>query len=108
MEEKKSKLVSFNLKLKSSAYAFFLPFLFIAIRYWHDEVFHLNKPKEYLLILKYNLPYLFYLLFLPKVFSFIFILIIKSNIKRESNSSNGNIVVKNYHIAVEKRNKKNF
>jgi hypothetical protein len=59
------------------------------------------------MILKYNLPYLFYL-FLPKIFSFIFILIIKCNTKGESNSSNENIVVKNYHIAVEKRNKKKF
>ena len=108
MEEKKSKFVSFNFKLKSSAYAFLLPFLFIVIRYWHDEVFRLNKPKDYLIILKYNFPYLFYLLFLPKIFSFIFILIIKSNIKRECKSSNENIVVKNYHIAVEKRNKKRF
>ena len=108
MEEKKSKFVSFNLKLKSSAYAFLLPFLFIAIRYWHDEVFRLNKPKDYLLILKYNLPYLFYLLFLPKIFSFIFILIVKSNIKGESFSSDENIVIKNYHIAAENRNKKKY
>ena len=104
MEEKKSKFVSFNFKLKSF-YAILLPFLFIAIRYCHEEEFHLCKPSESLNLLKYNLPYLFYL-FLPKIFSFIFILIIKSNTKGESSSSNRNIVVKNYHIDVEKRNKK--
>ena len=103
MGEEKSPFVSFNFKLKLSYFAFLLPFLFIAIRYWHDEVFHrCYKPKNNLRILKYNLPYLIYL-FLPKIFSFIFILIIKSNIKRESTASN---IVKNYHIAVEKRNKK--
>ena len=104
MEEENSKVVSFNFNLKSSAYAFLLPFLFIAIRYCHDEVFHLCKPEEGLKLLRYNLPYLFYL-FLPKLFSFIFILIIKFNTKGETNISNENIVVKNYHIAVKKRNK---
>jgi len=109
MQEKKFKFVSFNCKLKSSFYAFLLPFLFIAVRYCNDEVFHLYdsiKKKDNLKILKYNLPYLFYF-FLPKIFSLIFILIIKSNIKGDD-SSNENLVVKNYHIAVEKRNKKKF
>ena len=69
MEENNSKLVSFNFKLKS-AYGFLLPFLFIALRYCRDNVYHLNKPEESLKILRYNLPYLFYL-FLPKLFSFI-------------------------------------
>ena len=81
--------------------------MYIGIRYFHDEVFHLCKPRDSLKILKYNLPYLFYL-FLPKIFSFIFILIVKSNTKGESNSSNKNLVIKNYHIDVEKRNKKKF
>ena len=106
MKEKKFNFVSFDFKLKST-YAFLLPFIFIAIRYWHDEVFHLCEPKEKLKMLKYNLPYLFYL-FLPKILTFIFILIIRCNTKGESNSSNENIVVKNYHIVVEKRNKKKF
>ena len=105
MEEKKTKLVSFNFKLKTSVFAFLLPFLFICIRNWNDENFHLCEPKESLNTLKYNLPYLFYI-FLPKIFSFIFILIIKSNTKGETKSSNENIVVKNYHIAIAKRNKK--
>jgi hypothetical protein len=107
MEEQKTKFVSFNFKLKLSYFAFLLPFLFIVMRYCRDEVFHRCKPREHLLTLKYNLPHLFYL-FLPKIFSFIFILIVKFNTKRETSSSNGNIVVKNYHIAIEKRNKKKF
>ena len=106
MEENKSKFVSFNFKHKLSVFAFLLPFLFIAIRYWHDEVFYFYKTKNNLKILKYYLPYLFYF-FLPKIFSFIFILIIKSNTQREPNSSNENLAVKNYHISLEKR-KKNY
>ena len=105
MEEQKTKFVSFNFKLKLSYFAFLLPFLFIVMRYCRDEVFHRCKPSENLLTLKYNLPHLFYL-FLPKIFSFIFILIVKFNTKRETSSSNENLVVKNYHIATEKRNKK--
>ena len=105
MEEKKTKFVSFNFKIKKSAYTFLLPFLFIAIRNWNDENYHLCKPKGSLNILKYNLPYLFYI-FLPKICSFIFILIIKCNTKGETKSSNENIVVKNYHIEIAKRNKK--
>ena len=105
MEEQKTKFVKFNFKLKLSYFAFLLPFLFIIIRYCRDEVFHRCKPREHLLTLKYNLPHLFYL-FLPKIFSFIFILIVKFNTKRETSSSNENLVVKNYHIATEKRNKK--
>ena len=105
MGEIKTKYMSFNFKLKLSYYAFLLPFLFIAIRYCHDEMYHICKPEENLLILKYNLPYLFYL-FLPKIFSFIFILIVKFNTKGESSSSNNNLVIKNYHVAIEKRNKK--
>ena len=104
MEGKKFKFMSFNFKLKTSAYAFLLPFLFIGIRYWNDENYHLCQPKGSLNILKYNLPYLFYI-FLPKIFSFIFILIIKCNTKGETKSSNENIVVKNYHILIAKRNK---
>ena len=106
MEEKKYKFVSFHCKLKLSGYAFLLPFLFIAIRYWHDQVFHLYKPMDNLKILKYNLPYLFYL-FLPKILSIIFILIVKSNTRSESiSSASDNIIIKNYHIAVEKGNRK--
>ena len=105
MEEQKTKFVSFNFKLKLSYFAFLLPFLFIVMRYCRDEVFHRCKPSENLLTLKYNLPHLFYS-FLPKIFSFIFILIVKFNTKRETSSSNKKLVVKNYHIATEKRNKK--
>ena len=105
MEEQNTKFVSFNFKLKLSYFAFLLPFLFIVIRYCRDEVFHRCKPREHLLTLKYNLPHLFYS-FLPKIFSFIFILIVKFNTKRETVSSNEKLVVKNYHIVTEKRNKK--
>ena len=107
MEERKSKCMSFNCNLKLSYYAFFLPFLYIAIRFFHEKEFHLCDDEQTLKILKFNLPYLFYL-FLPKIFSIIFIVIVKSNTKRESNPSNENLVIRNYHITVEKGNKKKF
>ena len=102
--EEKVRLISFNCKL-NTFYAFLLPFLYICIRYFHEDVYHLCKPKETFMILKYNLPYLFYS-FLPKLLSIICILIVKFNTKREANISNENIIIKNYHIDVEKRNRK--
>ena len=107
MEENKSKFVTFNCQLKLSAFAFLLPILYTIIRYFHDMEYYICEPKKSLKILKYNLAYLIYL-FLPKIFSFIFILIVKSNIKGESFSSDENIVIKNYHIAAENRNKKKY
>ena len=71
MEENLPKFVTYNFKFKLSVFAFLLPFLFIAIRYWHDEVFHLYKPMGSLKILKYNLPYLFY--FFYQKFSHLFL-----------------------------------
>ena len=55
--------------------------------------------------MKYNLPYLFYL-YLPKIFSILFIPIIKSNIKTVSISEEGNISLKKYHLLTIIKNKK--
>ena len=104
--EGKQGYASCNCKLNLSYYAFLLPILYICIRYFHEEEYHICKPYNTLRILKFNLPYLFYL-FLPKILSIIFILIVKSNTRRESiSSANDNIIIKNYHIAVEKGNRK--
>ena len=103
--EEKARLISFNCKLNVSYYAFLLPFLYIGIRYFHDEVYHSCVPENSLMILKYNFPFLFYS-FLPKILAIICILIVKSNTKTESDCSNENINITNYHIDVEKRSKK--
>ena len=102
--EEKTRFMSFNCQLKSSSYGFLLPFLYICIRYFSDELFHISKPEDSLMILKYNLPYLFYL-FLPKILSILCILIVKSNTKGESFVSKENILIRNYHINVVKKNK---
>ena len=103
--EEKTRFISFNCKLNIPLYAFLLPFLYIGIRYFHDQVFHICEPEEHLLILKYNLPYLFYT-FLPKILAIVGILIVKSNTKRESNSTNDSLIIKNYHIDFEKKSRK--
>ena len=103
--EEKTGLVSCNCELKISVYTFLLPLLFIFVRYFRDEVFDRYKPEFGYKLLKYNLPYLFYL-YLPKLFSIIFILIIKYMSKGETSSSNNNIRITNYHITVEKKKRR--
>jgi hypothetical protein len=103
--EEKFRLISCKCELKLYIYAFLLPFLFICIRYFRDESYEICKPKYAFKILKYNLPHLFYL-HLPKIFSIICILIVKFNARGESISSEENLIIKNYHITVEKRKKK--
>ena len=104
MKEKKS-YISCNCKTKCSFYTFLLPILFIIIRYFHDKFFELSKPYLSFKILKYNLPYLFYL-YLPKIFSILLITIIKSNTKGESNNQEENIVLRKYHFIAITKNKK--
>ena len=59
--EEKTGLVSCNCELKISVYTFLLPLLFIFVRYFRDEVFDRYKPEFGYKLLKYNLPYLFYI-----------------------------------------------
>ena len=105
--EEKVRFISCNCKLKLSIYAFLLPFLFICIRFFRDESFEISEPRKSFKILKYNLPYLFYL-YLPKIFSIICIFMVKSNAKVETNSSErtSSLITKNYHINVEKEKRK--
>ena len=102
--EEDERFISCKCKLKLSIYAFLLPFLFIFIRYCRDESFEISNPRKSFKILKYNFPYLFYL-YLPKIFSIICILIVKSNAKGEADSSQ-RTSLKNYHINVEKEKRK--
>ena len=100
--EENLKCISFNCKNKLSIYSFLLPILYCSLRFFHDKVFELCEPELSYKILKYNLPYLFYLYF-PKILSIICVKIIK--IKTEF-SSEERIIKKNYHIFIEKRDRK--
>ena len=82
MEAKKSYL-SCNCNGKINLAIFVFPLSYVIIRFLHDKMFLFSKPTNTFKILKYNLPYLFYL-YLPKIFSIIIILINKYNIKNEN------------------------
>ena len=97
--------LSCNCKTKCAFYPFLLPILFLFIRYFHDIMIEESKTSGSFKILKYNLPYLFYL-FLPKIFSFILIPIIKFKIRGENTNPEQNILIKNYHIFAENQNRK--
>ena len=84
---------------------FVFPLSYVLICFLHDKMFLFSKPINTFKILKYNLPYLFYL-YLPKIFSIIIILIIKSNIKNENGlelNNNRTTITKNYHIVTINR-----
>ena len=104
MNRKKS-CISCDCKAKSSIYPFLIPILFFFVRYFHDKLFEESRPFWSFKILKYNLPYLFYL-YLPKILSIILIPIIKFNTRGESDPSKQNIRLKNYHIISVNKNKK--
>ena len=104
MSEKKS-YISYDCKAKSSIYPFLIPILFFFIRYFHDKLYEESRPVKSYKILKYNLPFLFYL-YLPKILSIILIPIITFNTRGESGSINQNIGFKNYHIMSVNKNKK--
>ena len=104
MNENKS-LILCTCKTKCSFYPFLLPILFMFIRYFHDKMIEESEPFLSYKILKFNLPYLFYL-YLPKILSIILIPIIKLKLKSESNSPNENLSFKNYHIFTKNKNRK--
>ena len=104
MNENKS-LILCTCKTKCSIYPFLLPILFMLIRYFHDKMIEESEPRLSYKILKFNLPYLFYL-YLPKILSIILIPIIKLKLKSESNYPNENLSFKNYHIFTKNKNRK--
>jgi hypothetical protein len=71
-------------------------------RFCKDQLIGVDYPNN-LKLLKYNLPYLFYL-YLPKILAIIFIPIIKYKTKDDSHEANR--ITKNYHIVAIKKNKK--
>ena len=97
MKEKKSSCFSCNCNCKIHLSLFLLPISFIIIRFMHDKLFLFASNLKSFKILKYNFPYLFYL-YLPKIFSIIFVVITKSQIKSESNIVERYTTTKNYHI----------
>ena len=103
--EENTRFISFKCKLELSIYSFLLPLIFICYRFFRDDLVEICKQKKHFKILKYNLPYLFYLN-LPKIFSIICILIVTSNAKGENNSSRDTLIIKNYHVIVEKQKRK--
>ena len=76
MEENKSKCFFSCNTQNVSFYPFLLPIIYMIFRYCKDNFINTSYPKN-LKMLKYNLPYLFYL-YLPKILAIIFIPIIKS------------------------------
>ena len=76
MEENKSKCFFSCNTQKVSFYPFLLPIIYMLFRYCKDNFINTSYPYN-LKMLKYNLPYLFYL-YLPKILAIIFIPIIKS------------------------------
>ena len=104
MEESKF-FIYCDCKTKCSLYPFLLPLFFMFIRYFHELMIEESKVPKSFKILKYNLPYLFYL-YLPKILSVILISIIKFKLKSENNNPQQNLAFRNYHIFTEKKNKK--
>ena len=101
MEESNSKCIfSFN-KQNFSLYPFLLPILYMIFRFCKDQLIGVSYPNN-VKMLKYNLPYMFYL-YLPKIFACIFIPIIKYNTKGDSNDDNR--IKKQYHINAVKESK---
>ena len=102
---KESKFfISCNCKTNYSFYPFLLPVLFTFIRIFHDKISAISKPeRDSFKILKYNLPYLFYL-YLPKVFSIILLPIINYNTRSENNESF--LSLRKYHIFAKNKIRK--
>ena len=102
---KNKSLILCTCKTKCSFYPFLLPIIFMFIRYFHEKMIEESEPPKSYKMLKYNLPYLFYL-YLPKILSIILIPIIKWKLKSENNNPEQNLAFRNYHIFAKKENKK--
>ena len=103
MNEKKS-FISCNCKTKLYVYPFLLPVAYMLIRYMREEIFSFSE-KDKFMILKFNLPLLFYYS-LSKMLAIIFIPIINSNTKGESNEKNQNKSMRKYHLITKNENLK--
>ena len=105
MKENKSKCIFSCDTKKISFYPILLPIIYMIFRFCKEQLIDVNYPNN-LKLLKYNLPYLFYL-YLPKILAILFIPIIKY--KTEGHFHEANTLSKNYHvITIEKNKKKMF
>ena len=100
MNEKKY-CISFEYK-KYFIYPILIPISCMFTHFFQKIMYENSKPDKSYIILKYNFAYLFYY-FLPKIFSFIFILIIKYNTKREG-SKVQNKLIRRYHFIIKNEN----
>ena len=101
MNEKIS-YISLKCKKNFIIYPILLPISCMFTHLFQTIMYENAKPENSYKILKYNFPYLFYY-FLPKIFSFIFILIIKFNTKREG-SKDQNKLIRRYHFIIKNEN----
>lgn len=103
MKEKKS-FITFNFNSKYYIYPILLPISCMFIHFFQKIMCINSIPQESYMLLKYNCPFLFYY-FLPKIFSFIFILIIKYNSKGEDIKGQ-NKVTRRYHFIIKNESSK--
>jgi hypothetical protein len=104
MQENKPKSLFSCHTQKISFYPFLLPILYMIFRFCKDQMLNSTYPHN-VKILKYNLPYLFYL-YLPKIFAIIFFPIIRHQIKDDGNENNK--MIKQYHINAIQNSKKHM
>ena len=97
METKKPGCIFCDCNRIVHFYPFLLPLLFIFIRFLRDKFLFLSNPLGSYKLLKWNLPYLFYL-HLPKLFSIIFIIIARKKNKTDKSLVEINQTTKNYHL----------
>ena len=103
MNERKS-CISLNINSKFYIYPMLLPVACMLTHFFQKIMCKNSIPENGFLMLKYNLPLLFYY-FLPKIFSFIFIFIIKHNTKEEKENEQ-NKLLRRYHFTIKTENSK--
>ena len=104
MKEKKS-YIKFNINSRLYIYPFLLPIACTSTHFFQKIFYQKYHPENSYKIMKYNLPLLFYY-FLPKIFSIIFIMIVKFKTKEESSKTALNKVTRRYHLLIENDNKR--
>ena len=103
MDEKQSCMTC-NWNTKLFIYPMLLPFACTFIHFFQEKMFQISLPKNSNKMLKYNVPLLFYY-FLPKVFTVIIPLVLKSFSKGESDEYK-NISMRRYHSIAQHENRK--
>ena len=100
----KTSYISINFNNKFYIYPMLLPIACVLTHFFQKIMFENAKPIKSFLLLKYNFPLLFYY-FLPKIFSLVFIFIIKYNTKKEETNEQ-NKKLRRYHFIIKNENSK--